>query len=421
MSTDRTVRARSTLSWGLLDQVVASGSNFLFVVIAATSLKAHEFGAIAFAFEFYLLSIFVARGVAGDPLASRFAGRDHDGLRSPVRGAAAASVLVGTGLGLLVAVGALFADSPLRNVLLVASISLPFLTLQDFVRTALIVQGRVRSTFLNDLFWAVVQVPAMVLVIVINPTAPGVIAAWAGTGGLAALIGLVQLRYGRPLPRSVPGWLKETKDIWPYYLADNLIYGLTSLLLMIVVSATAGLAAMAGFRVAMTVYAPLSLVGRGVIGVAVAMLARRRDDPSWVRSRALLISGVLTPLAIIWGLLTLLVPTDLGEVVFGPSWAEAEPLVFLASFVCAGGLFTTGVAAGLRALSAGRRMLTGRLVLSIAGSIAAAVGGVLGQEHGVFLALAIFFPVQVIVWSTLLLQAASGAKSFSPANGSLDA
>ncbi|MDN5745187.1 MAG: hypothetical protein L0H31_08695 [Nocardioidaceae bacterium] len=406
MSATATPRARSSISWGLLDQVVSSGATFMFVVVAAHSVTPKELGAIAFVFELYLVGVMMTRGLTGDPLTSRFAGLDRVGLAQPIRSAATAAVMVGAALGVLVAIGAVIAEEPLRQVLVVAAIALPGLTLQDYVRSALIVQGRVRSTFANDTFWAVVQLPAMLIAAQIHPTAATVFGAWAATGALAAVIGLVQLRTSLAGPTVVRGWLSRTRDLWPYYLGDNLLFQASSLLLMVVVAATAGLSAMAGFRVAMTVYAPLSLIGRGVVTVAVALLARRRENPAEVRSQALLISFVLTPLAISWGLLTLLVPTSAGVALFGESWHEAEPVVFLASFVCAAGLFATGVAIGLRALSAGRHALIGRVVVTIGAAIASAIGGYLDQEHGLFLALAIFFPVQAAVWWALLSHAA---------------
>ncbi|MDR7085720.1 O-antigen/teichoic acid export membrane protein [Aeromicrobium panaciterrae] len=420
MSTTRPERARTTLSWGLLDQIVASGSTFLFIVIVATNVSALELGAVAFVFELYLLSVFVARGVSGDPLTSRFSGADEAKLKGAVRAATTTTLVIGIGLGLLLAIASLFADDPLRDILLIGAVALPGLTLQDFVRSALIVQGRVRSTFLNDTFWAVTQVLAMVIAIAIDPVAQTIFAAWASTGCVAALIGLVQLRSGVARPRAVRGWLRETRDIWPYYLADNMVFQVSSLLLVVLVSATAGLAATAGFRVAMTVYAPLSLIARGLITVSVSMLARIRDNPVEVRRRAMLISTVLTPLAFIWGLLSLLIPTSAGKTLFGESWLEAEPLVFLACFVCASGLFATGVSVGLRALSAGRHTLAGRMAVSIGASIAAAIGGALGEERGLFLGLAIFFPVQVLVWWLLLNHAARTTEEQIASGASLD-
>lgn len=420
MSGTRPRRARTTLSWGLLDQIVSSSSTFMFIVIAATSVSARELGAMAFVFELYLLSVFVARGMAGDPLTSRFAGTDDATLRGAVRSATTTTLAVGVGVGALLAVASIFAEPPLRGVLLVGAVALPGLTLQDFVRSALIVQGRVRSTFLNDTFWAVGQVPAMVLAIAINPTAPTVFGAWAAMGCLAGIVGLVQLRCGLAHPRAVRAWLRETRDIWPYYLGDNMLFQVSSLLLVVVVSSTAGLTATAGFRVAMTVYAPLSLIGRGVITVSVAMLAPRRENPAEVRRAAMKISTVLAPLAIGWGLLTLLIPTSVGTALFGDSWLVAEPLVFLACFVCASGLFATGVAIGLRALSAGRHALGGRVIVSIGASIAALVGGVTGAERGLFLALAIFFPISVVVWWALLNHATRQAERLLESGASLD-
>lgn len=420
MSSPSAPRGRTTLGWGLLDQLVASGATFVFIVIAATSVSAPELGAIAFVFELYLLSVFVARGLTGDPLTSRFSGAEEGALKRSVAAATTTALLVGAGIGLALVIASAIAAPPLRGVLLVGAVALPLLTVQDFVRAALIVRGRVRSTFINDAVWAVGQVPAMGLAIAINPTAETVLGAWAATGCAAAVLGLVQLRCGLARPPAVRGWLREVKDLWPYYLADNMVFQLTSLLLVVVVSATAGLAAMAGFRVAMTVYAPLSLVGRGLITVSVSMLAKMRDEPAEVRRRALLISTVLTPLALIWGLLTFAVPTSTGQRFFGDSWLEAEPVVFLACFVCASGLFTTGVVVGLRALSAGRETLIGRLTVSVGASVAAAVGGILGDERGLFLGLAFFFPVQALVWWRLLGRATRRAEQAIVSGARLD-
>lgn len=410
MKSIRPGRTGATLSWGVLDQIVSSGSTFIFIVVAAKALNASEVGAISFAFELYLLGVFAARGVAGDPLTSRYSGLTNDELRPYIRSSAAAAMLMGVGLGILLALGSFFADPPLRYVLLVGAVALPGLTLQDFVRSALIVQGRVRATFVNDCLWTFGQVPVLIVATKINPSAPTVFGAWAATGALAALIGLLQLGTGIGVPSAVRPWLRETRDLWPYYLGDNLVYELTSLTFLVVVSATAGLAAMAGFRVAMTMYSPLSLVGRGVITVSVAMLARRRSDPESVRRNALLISAVLTPFAIGWGLVMLVLPMSVGEAFFGESWHEAHPLVFLASFVCAGSLFSTGAIVGMRALGAGRHTLTGRLIFAVGAGACATIGGILGQATGVFEALAWFFPVQALMWWLLLRDATQRAK-----------
>ncbi len=403
-------RTRVTLSWGVLDQIVSSVANFAFVVIAAKALASEGLGAIAFTFELYLLGLCLARGLSGDPLMSRVAHLRGDALRTAIGASTSACLLAGTGLGALVATASLFASAPLAGVLLVAGLAMPGLVLQDYVRSAFVVQNRVRMTCLNDTFWAVAQVPALVLAIEINPTATTVFGAWAATGCLAGVIGLVQLKCGLSGLRGVRDWLRETRSLWPYYLADNMAFQLTSVVFVMVLSGTAGLAAMAGFRVAMTVYSPLSTVARGVASVGVAALARRSHDPRWIERSALLISWVMTPFAFAWGLVLLLVPTHWGTAAFGESWLEAEPLVFLASFVTAAGLFGAGSVVGLRALGAGRSSLAGRLAVSLGATAAAATGGALAGLHGAFVALAITFPYQVAVWWWLLRRSTQAAE-----------
>lgn len=406
-STAPPTRTGRTVSWGLLDQMVSSAATLIFVVVAAGALPAADVGAVAFAFEFYLVSAMAARGVAGDPLTSRFAGFSMTELQRPIAAAASAALCVGLALGVPVAAaGLILGDGSQRTVLLIIAVALPGLTLQDYVRSALIVQGRVRATFVNDTFWAIGQVPAMGLAILLHPTAGTVLGAWAATGCVAAVIGMIQLRSGLTGPSGVRHWLRSNRDLWPYYLADNLIFQLTTFVFMIVVSATAGMVAMAGVRVVTTMYAPLSLIGRGVITVCVALLARRRKDPAGVRRSAMLISAILTPLPLAWGVVIPFIPHHIGTALFGESWTAAEPLLFIYSFVSASGLFATGVIIGLRALSAGRHSLGGRLLSSLGAAVIATIGGVLGQEQGVFTALAFFFPVQIVIWWTLLRHAA---------------
>lgn len=409
MTAETTTRASKTISWGLLDQIASSGSNFVFMIIAARALLPQELGAIAFAFELYLLSVLVSRGVAGDPLTSRFAGFTHELLRRPIKAATTAALLVAAVVGTGLAVSSIWVDMPLGPVLLVAAVAMPGLTLQDYVRTALIVSDRARSTFLNDAFWALLQLPFLWLAVTHHPSATSVFGAWAGTGVVAGLVGLVQLKCIPASATTLRPWLSETRTLWPFYVADNLLFQATSLLVVAIISATSGLAGLAGFRVAMTAYAPLSTVARGIMSVAVAMLARGRSDPEQVRKNSLLISSVLTPLPLVLGATLLLVPTAWGEALFGLSWREAEPLVFWAGFVSAAALFSAGVISGLRALGAGPHVLRARINTSIIACAFAAVGGVLGGVLGMFIALAVAFPLQSALWWFSLRRATTQA------------
>lgn len=403
-------RARSVAAWGVLDQVVSSGANFVFIVAVARTVSPSQFGSVALAFEVYLLTVIVARGVAGDTLLARFSGRDAPVVRAAVRASSGLSLVVAA----IAAAGSAFAamcfDSHLRGVLVALALVLPFLGLQDFVRQGLIVQGRARAAFFNDLAWAVLQLPALSVAILFTPTAPALLAAWGGAGAVAAVIGVAQLGAGLPQVRGTRAWLREHRGLWPYLLGENLLYAAGSFVVVLTVSAVTGLAGLAAFRTAMTVYAPLATLGRGVMSVAVNLLARRRSEPRWIERAALRLSLLMAPAAFVWGALVSLLPDAVGEAGFGESWAGAEPLLILASFPCAVALFAVGTSCGMRALDAGRYGFGARAAVSLVALAAFAVGVHTGGVRGAFEVFAWSTPLQLLIWWRLLAGAARRAE-----------
>jgi hypothetical protein len=129
-----------------------------------------------------------------------------------------------------------------------------------------------------------------------------------------------------------------------------------------------------------------------------------------VQKVSLLIGWTLAPMAVIWALLSTLLPDTAGRALLGESWDLARPLLVLAGFSIAAGQFAIGTAVGIRALGAGRHGLAARLVVSVMALVCAAIGGVVDGAHGVMLILALTAPVQVATWWWLLVQATRAAR-----------
>lgn len=403
-------KARNVAGWGVLDQIVSSGANFAFIVLVARTLAPAEFGSVSLAFEAYLLTVVSARGVAGDTLIARFSGREPLEVGAAIRAASGAPVVIGGLVAVALTGLALLVGDHLRGTLVVLAAVLPLLVLQDFVRQALIVQGRARAAFMNDLTWAILQLPALWLAITLAPGAAALLAAWGGAGCVTAVVGVAQLRVGMLPATGCRTWLRDHRALWPYLLGENLLYAAGSFIVVLTISAATGLAGLAAFRAAMTVYAPLATLGRGVTTVAVNLLARRRAEPLWIRRVALTSSCVMALTAVLWGALMTLLPDSVGLAGFGQSWEGARPLLFLASFPCATALFSVGASCGIRALDAGLHGFSARAAVSLTALVAFS-GGVLNDGvRGAFEFFAWSTPLQFAIWLWLLYGATARAE-----------
>lgn len=385
--------------------MVSSGSNFLVTIIAARSLSASSFGAFAVAMAVSIMTVFLSRGLASDPLSTAHASDGPEEMRWAVRSGAGTAVAASLAVAAATVVVGLLIGGTLGTVLMVLAVTLPGLCLQDYLRFVLIVRGQARLTFLNDLFWTVLQVAFLLVAVGLGGGVVSLLLAWAVAGNLAAGLGLWQARTWVGGPRSVRPWLRRHRDLWPFYVLDNMVYQATNLILIVVISLATTLAQVGGFRAAMTLYAPLAMIGRGIVGVAVPELARRQGDPMAVRRASLTIAWMLTPLAVVWTVLLLLLPDSAGTALLGDSWSLAEPLLLLGGASTAVSLFTVGTVVGIRALGAGRDGLTARFVVSVLVLAVSAVGAVADGAHGVLVALAWSAPFQIAAWWWLLVKA----------------
>lgn len=397
--------ARRRVVWGLLDQVLSSFSNFLVTILAARALSAAGFGTFAVAMAVAIISASIARGVASDPLLAAHASDDPTRLGEAVRAASATALVTSLMVALVAAVIGAVLGGDIGAMLLMAAVLVPGVTLQDFLRFALIVRRQAKRAFFNDFVWCVLQVPLMLGAIALDGDPVMLLLAWGTAGYVAAGLGLAQAGTWVGHPRRVRGWLRDHRHIWHFFLLDNLVFQATNLVLVVVIALVTTMADVGGFRATMTVYAPLAIIGRGVVAVALPELARRRNDPMAVRRLALTIGLVLAPMSLIWALLTLLIPDSVGRQFLGDSWEYAEPLLLLFGASNMVALFAVGAIVGIRALSAGRDGLTARLVIAVLVLSSATVGAFFDGARGAVIGLAMSAPAQLAIWWIQLAKA----------------
>ena len=340
------VRARLRVAWGLADQILSSASNFLVAFLAAAALSASNFGSFALALAVCSLVVYLARGLASDPLSAAHAADDGPAMHAAIRASATTALCTSFLAALGVAATGLLVGGNLGAVLLVAAVVLPGVALQDNLRYALLVARRPKAMFLNDLLWLVLQIPLLVLVVWQHSSPTLLMAAWGVAGNVAAVAGLMQTRVALGSPTTVGPWLRRHRHLWPFFVLDNLVLQATNVALLVILSLLATLSEVGGARAALLLYTPMTVLARGVVAVVVPEFARHAHDPVWVRRRSVTLGVLLVPVTLAWTLLMALIPDGLGRTMLGQSWEYAEPLVVLAGLTVAVAMFSTGSRGG---------------------------------------------------------------------------
>ena len=214
----RTVRQASLrLTWGIADQAMSSLTNFLLSIYVARTLGAAQFGAFSLAYVTYGFAINASRGLSIDPLLIRFSGtvlptwrraaalHGHRAPRRPghrsLRPRGGRMVGGTTGLA-FVALG----------------LTLPGLMLQDSWRYAFFALGRGHHAFINDTVWAVILVPALVLLhLTGHANVFWFVLAWGAAATVGAAIAPLQARVVPSLAGATE-WLWRHRDLGPRYL-----------------------------------------------------------------------------------------------------------------------------------------------------------------------------------------------------------
>jgi O-antigen/teichoic acid export membrane protein len=388
MLKSRAIRSMAgRLSWGLGDQAVSSLTNFAIGLYVARSLGATAFGIFSLAWVTYGVVLNISRGLATDPLMVRFSGAPVESWRVAVARATGTALAVGLVTGVVSLLLGLALGGGLGHAFVALGVIMPALLVQDAWRFGFFAAGAGRKAFVNDLVWGVALIPAMV-VAAQHGTISGFLLAWGCSAAVAALYGLVQTRV---MPRlgGVLGWLRDQIDLGARYLVENVSNSGASQLRAYGLGAIAGLAAVGTVRGAELLLGPFLALLMGLSLVTVAEGARvLRRSPHRLRHFCMILGGGQATAALVWGIgILVLLPDSAGRFVLGSLWDTASTLILPVTLAVVGASFTTGAAAGLRALGAARRSLRSQLIASAAyvtfGLIGAAIGGASGSAWGV--------------------------------------
>jgi len=383
----------------VLDQALSSTVNLLGSVFAAWALDVEEFGAFGLLVAAYLASAGLGRAVAGDALLLR----GEPGGTGPTGGAVGAAALVGVVCGALVAaVGLVLVDGTAADGVLVLSVLLPLLLVQDSLRYVAYLDGRALHAAASSAGWVVLSLLAMLLLAQTSPSLPQVVAAWAVPG---AVVGVATLRlYRRQVqPRQVLPWFIHTRRLTPPLLGDYVIVAIAQQGLLYAVTWTTGLSGAAAVRGALVLLGPINVL---VAGASTSLVPRIRF--SAVEGRAALLracasaSGVLVVSAAVSGAVVLVLGPVFGQLVLGRSWSVVAPVLPYSAVALS--LFAATVApiTGVRVLGRAGSATALAAVLLAPTSVAFVVGAALDGARGAVIGQCLVAAVGLVAWWLLL-------------------
>jgi O-antigen/teichoic acid export membrane protein len=392
-------QATGRLTWGFADQVISSLTNFAVSIYIARELGAVRFGAFSLAYATYAFALNGSRGLSTDPLMVRFSGTDVGTWRREVANCTGSALVVGMVTGACVLAVAAVLSGTTSAAFLALGLTLPGLMLQDSWRYAFFALGRGSQAFLNDMIWAAVLIPGLVLLrLTGHATVFWCVFVWGASASAAAVVGPLQARV-MPVLSGAWSWVSSHRDLGVRWLLEGTSSAAAVQLRATSITLLAGLAALGYVQAAQTLMGPIMVLFIGMSLVTIPEAARVvRRAPRQLPLFCVLVSVGLAAAAAAWGTVLLVaVPPSLGETALGAIWRPAHPLILPTMVYFVGSGFAAGATVGLHALGAAKRSLRAALLASgalligaVAGAAAGgAIGAVIGSAVGSWLSVAL--------------------------------
>ena len=379
------------LSTTAIDQALSGGSNALTTILAARALDVTSFGEFGIVFMFFMLGQAVPRSLIGQPLLIH----PEEADRKPGE-ALGSGIAIGAATGALITmigVGAIAASSDdLGLAMLILGISFPFLVLQDTGRFIGFATRRPGVAVLLDVVWLVLMVVGIVGGdAVIDLGLPALVFAWVASGAVGGVMVLWQHRAQHI--RIALTWVRATWEYsWRFLVSAATNQG-GLMIGALVFAAIAGAAALGALVGALVLLRPFMAANIAAITAGTAEVARERPNSHDLRESAGRLSLIAGAIALVNGVVLLLLPTSIGELLLGDTWSSTQELLVPAAISVIFMGLKTGPRAGLlgdravhKALLLDLRLTPIMVVVACAGG---ALDGALGYYWGLVAAQAL--------------------------------
>jgi len=386
---------RRGLPWafGLADQGLWSVASFVLTLAAARTTGPAGLGAVSLGFAATLLAMGLARALLLDPFLAAGPRLEQ---RAGAAGVLTLSALWGVvgafGCGLAGAV----ASGAVSTGLLAFAPFIPGVVVQDALRAAGYREGRILDAAVARGVWIATTVG--LLAAGLRGSVGAVAATWGVGAILAALFLVWKLGY-RPAgaTEAVDLWRRHFRRLGGPLAAAGVLDGVASQVEIYVAALAAGAAALGGFRAAVSVFAPLTVLRPALGQVGLPRVARAMaQDPRTAARHGAVLSGVLLAAVLLYAGAAATYGRLL-PVVFGASFERYSDLLLPLTVSQVISAVGTGVHLYLLAAQRGRVMLVGT---AVAVPLRIAATAVLGAHLG---ALGLAWAVAVAGFASLVI------------------
>ncbi|MGB3770845.1 MAG: hypothetical protein WBF79_13470 [Rhodococcus sp. (in: high G+C Gram-positive bacteria)] len=325
------------------------------------------FGAAVLVFSIVTAAIGLVRGAFGTPLLLMSSHSREEILHEGKRGFGSA-LLLGSLVGVLALVVSIALDEP--QVGIAYAIAIPLVLAQDVLRFVSMALGEPESAFVSDAIWAA----GAGAVLITTWTAPSLLVIpemiwlWSIAGGIA----LVQLAWRTgiaPTFRGLRAWWVEFWQHRTRFAFESGIDQIAAILIVAVSTIFIGTVAAASLRGAVTVLGPFAVLISSLPLIVIPEAVRAGHSARQIWRTLSYAAWITSAMAATIGFLAPFVPSTMGRLLLGDSWAEATRVLPFLGLEYAAICWIAGVYNFYRSRGASQELLRYRIAQSVLGIV----------------------------------------------------